>query len=143
MNSCSTPQAMKNCTGSLILNLFSILHNLVSKNKNSPSQFVASPFVVIIYRSCFLLFYHPIYLDYCNPLKMKIAYRVLIYFNSFQKIFFLTFKKTTMNSDTKTILCILPKFLLIQRRLSFQKIILTTERLIIWTRMQVDHTHKW
>ena len=119
MSSCSTPQAMKNCTGSLILHLFSILHNLVSKNKNAPSQFVASPIVVIIYRSCFLLFYHPIYLDYCDPLKMKIAYRVLIYFNLFQKSFFLTFKKTAINSNTKN-LCILPKFLFLIR-MSFQK----------------------
>ena len=119
MSSCSTPQAMKNCTGSLILHLFSILYNLVSKNKNGPTQFVASPIVVIIYRSCFLLFYHPIYLDYCDPLKMKIAYRVLIYFNLFQKSFFLTFKMTAINSNTKN-LCILPKFLFLIR-MSFQK----------------------
>ena len=89
------------------------------KNKNGRSQFVASPIVVIIYRSCFLLFYHPIYLDYCDPLKMKIAYRVLIYFNLFQKSFFLTFKKTAINSNTKN-LCILPKFLFLIR-MSFQK----------------------
>ena len=89
------------------------------KNKNGRSQFVASPIVVIIYRSCFLLFYHAIYLDYCDPLKMKIAYRVLIYFNLFQKSFFLTFKKTAINSNTKN-LCILPKFLFLIR-MSFQK----------------------